>query len=96
MGWHKPTGGSRIKMLKMLGAVGGLFLVSFLPLIIVTLKIKLIWMEKKVSLLSKEVKILEVYKLSKLSIVRSNCYRCFIFTIDPSLSQHHQRDSSIV
>ena len=30
-GWCDPIGGSRIKMLKMLGAVGGLFLVSFLP-----------------------------------------------------------------
>ena len=29
-GWHDPD--SRIKMLKKLGAVGGLFLVSFLPL----------------------------------------------------------------
>ena len=30
--WRDPIGGSRIKMLKMLCAVGGLFLVSFLPI----------------------------------------------------------------
>ena len=32
-GWHEPIGGSRIKVLKILGAVGGLFLVSFLRLL---------------------------------------------------------------
>ena len=32
-GWRDPIGGSRIKTLKMLGAIGGLFLVSFLPLL---------------------------------------------------------------
>ena len=32
-GWRDPIGGSRIKTLKMLGAVGGLLLASFLPLL---------------------------------------------------------------
>ena len=50
-------GGSRIQMLKMLGAVRGLFSVSFYPYC-VTLKIKSGW--KKVSSFSKEVKMLEV------------------------------------
>ena len=47
-GWHDPD--SRIKTLKKLGAVGGLFLVSFLPLSG--------W--KQVSLFSKQVKMVEV------------------------------------
>ena len=38
-GWLDPIGGSRIKTLNMLGALGGLFLVSFFSFI-VTLKIK--------------------------------------------------------
>ena len=49
-GWRDPIGGSRIKTLKMLGAEGGLFLLSFLPLLLPC------WVEKKVSLFSKEVK----------------------------------------
>ena len=59
-GWRNSIGGSRIKMLKMLGVVGGLFKVCFLSLS----------MWKTVSLFPKQVKMLEVQKLSKLSIVR--------------------------
>ena len=50
MGWHNPIGGSRIKMLKMLGAVGGLFLVSFLPLIYCDLENQINLDGKKVSI----------------------------------------------
>ena len=53
--WRDSIGGSKIKTLKMLGALGGLFLVFFY--LFVTLKIKS--GRKKVSLHSKEVKMLE-------------------------------------
>ena len=72
----------------MLGAVGGLFLVSFFTFT-VTLKIKSGF--KKGVLFSKEVKMLEVWKLSKLSIVRYT----ITIVIDVSFSPSRHRYRSI-
>ena len=56
-GWRDPIGGSRIKTLKMLRLVAGLFLVSFFTFL---LPRKSNLGGKDVSLFSKEVNMLEV------------------------------------
>ena len=38
---------------------------------------------------------METIETTNSSLHYRNCYRYFIFTIDPSLSQHEHRDASI-
>ena len=76
----------------MLGAVRGLFLVSILAFI-VTLKINSGW--KKVSLFSKEVKMLKVFKLSKLSIVRYTIAIGIDVSFSPSIHRYRSINIAI-
>ena len=82
-------------MLKMLGAVDGLFLVSLLPFC--DLKNQ-IWMGKGVFIFQRclNVRSIESIETIDSSLHYRYCYGYFIFTIDPSLSPHKHRDASIV